>query len=114
MSAEPRILCFVVQWRAGSGGRALIDFDDESAALAFAYQLAEAGRNPRLDGPLVFDDAPAEVRTAAWARVAAAELADRAEALARARAEARGLASAVTMLRGMVPGEQLREVSGRG
>jgi len=108
VSAEPRILCFVVQWRAGSGGRALIDFDDESAALAFAYQLAEAGRNPRLDGPLVFDDAPAEVRTAAWARVAAAELADRAEALAKARTEVRGLASAVTALRAMV-GEQLRE-----
>ena len=110
--SEPRTLRFVVQWRAPGGTRALIDFEDESAALAFAYQLAEAGRNPRLDGPLAFDDAPAEVREAAWARAAAAELADRAEALSRARGDVRGLAQAVTALRGMLSGEQLREVSG--
>ena len=59
-----------------------------------------------------FDDAPAEVREAAWARAAAAELADRAEALSRARGDVRGLAQAVTALRGMLSGEQLREVSG--
>ena len=112
--SEPRTLRFVVQWRAPGGTRALIDFEDESAALAFAYQLAESGREPRVDGPLAFDDAPQEVREAAWARVAAAELADRAEALSRARTEVRGLASAVTMLRGMLTGEQLKEVSGHG
>ena len=110
--SEPRTLRFVVQWRAPGGTRALIDFEDESAALAFAYQLAESGREPRVDGPLAFDDAPQEVREAAWARVAAAELADRAEALSRARNDARGLAAAVTTLRGMLSGEQLREVSG--
>lgn len=110
--SEPRTLRFVVQWRAPGGVRALIDFEDEAAALAFAYQLAESGREPRVDGPLAFDDAPAEVREAAWARAAAAELADRAEALSRARGDVRGLAQAVTALRGMLSGEQLREVSG--
>ena len=106
--SEPRTLRFVVQWRAPGGTRALIDFEDEAAALAFAHQLAESGREPRVDGPRVFDEAPPEVRSAAWARVAAAELADRAEALAKARTEVRGLASVVTALRAMV-GEQLRE-----
>lgn len=118
MSGEqgPRIIRYVVQWR--SGGRwALIDFEDEAAALAFAGGLAESGREPRVDGPMAFDDAPAEVRTAAWARVARADLADRAEELARVHGDNRALAGVVLAQQAQIReykrmvGEPFREVS---
>lgn len=118
MSGEqgPRIIRYVVQWR--SGGRwALIDFEDEAAALAFAEGLAESGREPRVDGRMAWDDAPAEVREAAWARVASADLADRAEELARVHGDNRALARTVLALRDhlrRVMGEPLREVISNG
>ena len=118
MSGEqgPRVIRYVVQWR--SGGRwALIDFEDEAAALAFAGGLAESGREPRVDGPMAWDDAPEEVRAAAWARVASADLADRAEELARVHGDNRALARTVLALRDhlrRVMGEPLREVISNG
>lgn len=112
-----RVIRFIVQWRARNGVQALIDFEAEAAALAFAEGLAESGREPRVDGPMAFDDAPAEVRTAAWARVARADLADRAEELARVHGDNRALASVVLAQQAQIReykrmvGEPLREVS---
>lgn len=119
MSGEqgPRIIRFVVQWRARNGLQALIDFEDEASALAFAGGLAESGREVRIDGPMAFDDAPDEVRTAAWARVARADLADRAEELAKVHGDNRALARTVIALRDhlrRVMGEPLREVISNG
>lgn len=95
---DEHALRFVVQWRT-NGRMALIDFDDAAAALAFAGGLAERGYEPRLDGPLALDTAPREVREAAWARVAAAELADRAEQISKARLDVRALAAVVVALK---------------
>lgn len=94
-----RVIRFIVQWRARNGLRALIDFEDEAAALAFAGGLAESGREPRVDGPMAWDDAPAEVKEAAWARAATADLADRAEQISKARLDVRALATVVVALK---------------
>ncbi len=113
-----RVIRFIVQWRARNGLPALIDFEDEAAALAFAEGLAESGRGPRVDGPMMaWDDAPPEVKAAAWARVATADLADRAEELARVHGDNRALAGVVLAQQAQIReykrmvGEPFREVS---
>lgn len=112
-----RVIRFIVQWRARTGLRALIDFEGEAAALAFAEGLAESGREPRVDGPMAWDDAPPEVKAAAWARVATADLADRAEELARVHGDNRALAGVVLAQQAQIReykrmvGEPFREVS---
>jgi hypothetical protein len=66
---------------------------------------------------MAWDDAPEEVRSAAWARVASADLADRAEELARVHGDNRALARTVLALRDhlrRVMGEPLREVISNG
>ena len=114
----PRVIRYVVRWAVRRGRWALMTSRTRRRRWR-SRGLAESGQEPRVDGPMAWDDAPEEVRAAAWARVASADLADRAEELARCtgitgRWHGRCWRCVTTKKARRVMGEPLREVISNG